>query len=348
MLSLLRRIVVQEKLKYATKPYSFVDALIDIPLLVSVMVYTNLIALMSVGFSLTYTTSKIPNFAHGSFVIIGTYVTYHLTKVMRIVPNPIPTYTVVLISFLLTGSATLFVYVFVIGGLRRLGIGLIGVTISTIAIEFIISSFIRVYLTSFPLWGGYFMGIFMLRDIDFSFMGLPGILYASTLLSITIVTMLHTILTKTRFGIAMRSVIENASLSAVFGVDVEQLQRVSWFLSGGLAGLSGSVLPLWFTCEPITGYRLLLTVFAASIFGGLSSIYGVIAGSYAVGFLEILGTKFLIYVLGSWVAPYRLLIPLLTMNLCFIVAPNGIVGMLESSRIKHVCSRIFRWKPWQS
>ena len=322
----------------------------DLPLVVGAVIYANLIALMGIGFSLTYATSKIPNFAHGSFVIIGAYVTYHLTEAMRVVPNPIPTYMIVSVAFLFTGLAAFFMYVIVIGGLKRRGVGMIGITISTLAIEFLIISAVRIYLTSFPLWGGSFLGTFLLRNIDFSFMNLPGILYVSTLLCITLVTVLHIMLTRTKFGIAMRSVIENSSLSAVFGVDVERLQSISWFLAGGLAGLSGSVLPLWFTVDPNTGYVLLITVIAASIFGGLSSIYGVIIGSYVVGFLEILGTNSLANVFGSWITPYRALLPLLVIFLCLLVAPNGIVGLLKSPRIRYMYSRarerVSRWKPW--
>jgi branched-chain amino acid transport system permease protein len=322
-----------------------VNALIPGPLLIAVAVYINLLTLMSLGFSLTYATSKIPNFAHGTYITIGIYITYHLTMVLRIVPIPIPTYMVALVSFFLSGLVALFIYIVVLGVLRKRGTELVGVMVSTIAIEFIILSIIHIYLTSFPLRGGTMGGVFILRNIDFSYMGLPGILYVSTSLTIMLVVILHIMLTRTKFGIAMRAIIEDPSLAAVFGVNVEQLQRVSWFLTGGLAGLSGSMMPLWFTCDPTTGSVLLLTIFAATIFGGLSNIYGAIVGSYALGFLEIIGIYFLTSVFGTWLSSYRPLIPLFIISIFLLMAPQGITGILGSNWIKYLRAKIFRWKP---
>lgn len=69
---------------------------------------------------------------------------------------------------------------------------------------------------------------------------------------------------------------------------------------------------------------------AASILGGLSSIYGAMLGGYLIGLTKVLGTESLMGVLGSWVSAYRLLIPLSVMSIVLLAAPRGIVGIVES------------------
>jgi branched-chain amino acid transport system permease protein/neutral amino acid transport system permease protein len=60
--------------------------------------------------------------------------------------------------------------------------------------------------------------------------------------------------------------------------------RVVSFVGMGLAGLGGMLIGLDTTIDPLTGFRSMLSIFAAAVVGGLGSI------DYrsAVGFLAIL------------------------------------------------------------
>src|SRR5712692_4926432 len=40
------------------------------------IIYASLFGLMAMGLTLTYLTTKVPNFAYGSFVTVGMYVSY--------------------------------------------------------------------------------------------------------------------------------------------------------------------------------------------------------------------------------------------------------------------------------
>ena len=48
---------------------------------------------------------------------------------------------------------------------------------------------------------------------------------------------------KTKFGIALRASMENPALAEIMGVNVENTRLFSWFLSGSLAAVAGSLLP---------------------------------------------------------------------------------------------------------
>ena len=45
------------------------------PMLRDATVFSCLLALLSTGLTLTYMTTKVPNFAHGSFAAMTTYIT---------------------------------------------------------------------------------------------------------------------------------------------------------------------------------------------------------------------------------------------------------------------------------
>jgi branched-chain amino acid transport system permease protein len=305
--------------------------MIPLPVIIGGSIYASLVALITLGFSLTYATSKFPNFAHGAFVSIGMYTTYHLTDVMGIVPAVLPSYSVMIVAFFVTGIASLVVYVVVLGVLKKRGTEIIGIMITTIAIELVIISSLRVYLATL---GGSYTGIFTTRELDFTLFDLPGVFYVAFISSTALMIVFHLLLTRTTLGTSMRAAMENADLAEVYGVDVEKIQRISWFFSGGLAGLGGSVLPMWFLIEPRIGSIILLTVFASAILGGITNIYGAIIGSYIVGLMEIAGTYVVSDIFGSWVIPYRPLVPLIILSITLLLAPQGIAGIVERIDIR--------------
>ncbi|HID09396.1 TPA: branched-chain amino acid ABC transporter permease, partial [Candidatus Micrarchaeota archaeon] len=101
-------------------------------------------------------------------------------------------------------------------------------------------------------------------------------------------------------------------------------------LAGALAGLAGAFMALWYVGNTWVGSNRLPSIFAASILGGLSSIYGAVAGGLIMGLAEVLGTVALAHTVGTWIAPYRPLIPLAVMATMLLVAPQGIAGLWSS------------------
>lgn len=63
--------------------------------------------------------------------------------------------------------------------------------------------------------------------------------------------------------------------------------------------------------------------------GGIYNIYGAVIGGFVIGFAEILIIRLLASMgppFGSWVIPYRPIIPLLAMVIVLMLAPRGITG----------------------
>ena len=123
----------------------------------------------------------------------------------------------------------------------------------------------------------------------------------------------------TRTGKAMRAVADNPMLAAIKGIDADMIGRVVNFVGMGLAGLGGMLIGLDTTIDPLTGFRSILSVFAAAVVGGLGSIPGALVGALTVGIGEELCLLFL--------SPdYRSAVGFVAILLVLTLRPRGILG----------------------
>lgn len=296
--------------------------MIDIILLSRAIIFSSLLTLLSIGLTLTYLTTKVPNFAHGSFATVGAYITLTVVKLWN--ANP---YYSIFLGLVVCGLTALVQYSIVFRPLMRRGATVVGLMITTLAMEFILMAVLNIYadyLTRvFKIRSRYFL--FSAYDVKIA--GQRGLLLvAPSLVAITFV-LLYLALTRTRFGVAMRAAIENSSLASVVGINVNLVYAVSWFIAGALGGLSGTLLPLWFPGNPDMGTLLIVSIFAASTVGGVYRIYGAVLGGFLIGLAEILGTSYLATLVGAWVIPYRPLIPLVAIAVTLLVLPRGLAGV---------------------
>lgn len=305
------------------------------PLLSGAIIFSSLLTLLSIGLTLTYLTTKVPNFAHGTFAAVGAYVT--LTAVELWGGNP---YHFLFFALMVGGIIALAQYLIVFRPLIRRGATIIGLMITTLAIEFILLAAMNIYADSLSRQFKVKSRYFLLAIHDFEIVGNKGLLVVAPTLVVVTVTLLYLALTRTKFGVAMRAAIEDPSLASVVGINVNLVYAISWLIAGGLGSLSGALLPLWFPGNPDMGSKFIVSVFAASIVGGLGSIYGAVLGGFLIGLAEILGTNQLAIELGSWVHPYRPLIPLIAIAITLLLASEGLIGVNWRGVTKGIWNRI--------
>ncbi|RLG60505.1 branched-chain amino acid ABC transporter permease [Candidatus Geothermarchaeota archaeon] len=240
------------------------------PIYMDALVFSSLLTLLSIGLTMTYLTTRVPNFAHGSLAMIGTYVSLTVDKVFKA-----SIYQNLYLSFIASGLAALTIYLLILKPLRNRGASIDALMIATLAIDIILLAIFNIYtdilIREFKAVTG---RKFLLRSSDLIIFNQRAALIVSLALVVVLTTALYLLLTRTKFGIAMRAVIENPSLAATVGINTELVYSVSWFIAGGLAGISGGLLPLWFLCDPAFGSTIVVSIFAASIVGGLYNIYG--------------------------------------------------------------------------
>lgn len=296
-------------------------------ILMGAIVYGSLITILSIGYTLTYLTSKIPNFAHGMYAGFGIYVSFTFSKIWGKSP-----YLGLPVAFIIGGTVGMLLYLIVIKTLQSMGGGEVVLTISTIAIQIFLGASINVYATYQRMRTGQYAYNFLLKSYDFKFMGYQGIFPVSFILCFTTVILLYFLLNRTKTGIAMRAVAEDPELSSVLGINSNKIQMLSWFITGGLASFAGGLIPLWFLSTPNTGNILLISVMAGSLLGGLDNIYGAVIGGFSVGFAEILLTFWLQGIFGTWVGEYRPLVPMVVVIGVLLFEPRGLSGLIDKMK----------------
>ena len=295
------------------------------PYLVSSVIFGSLFGLMAIGLTLTYITTKVPNFAYGSFVTIGLYTSYSMNRFADFTP-----YISAPIAFGIGGLSSVAMYLGILRLLARRGSSLVSLMIATLAIDIAFIGIFGIY-ADYLRYGRNLtdsLSFYSFLD-DFSLFGAQGLAYVAPI-SLALITLgLFMLLTRTKFGVAMRASVENPTLARVLGIDVEKVYVFAWFLAGGFAAMSGSFYTLYSGGGVATGSGLIVEIFAASILGGLSSIYGAAIGGIIIGAGENLLTGGGIVLLGSWVLDYQKGIPLLIMIVTLLVLPRGLASLLK-------------------
>ena len=305
------------------------DLAID-PIFSDAVIFASLLALLSIGLTLTYLTTRVPNFAHASFATIGVYIALITSRVWETSP-----YFAIPIAFAISGVVAVALYTFILKPLIRKGASQAIQMVATLAFDLIVIAILNITADYIVKTFQVTSREFTLRSYDAEFMGLPLIVFVAPAVVIILAITLHIMLRKTKFGIAMRAVTENPDLSGTVGINVKLVYGVSWLFGGGLAGIAGALMSLWFQGDPNLGPQLIPSIFAASIVGGFLSIYGAIAGGLLVGLTEVLGTRFLAGELGSWLIAYRPLIPLVFIVVTLLLAPRGLAGINWSKLRRH-------------
>ncbi|RVT84282.1 branched-chain amino acid ABC transporter permease [Rhodobacteraceae bacterium CCMM004] len=142
---------------------------------------------------------------------------------------------------------------------------------------------------------------------------------AALAVALVLMLALHLVLSRTTFGYALRAVGENPGLAQVHGVNLTATIRWVWLIGGGLAAVAGIFYGLSYQITPVMGRDLVLPIFAATIVGGIGSIYGAVLGGFVVGIAQNLA----LVALPSGYSPS---VPFLMILLVLLIRPQGLFG----------------------
>ncbi len=238
------------------------------------LVTASIIALASVAFSLQFSVTTTPNFAHGELLTVGAYgalVGQLLTH------NIVIEIAAAMLSGAVVASLLNFAILqpFLKAGAKRLTIFLV-----TVAIGLIIQNLLLLYFGGAP--SAYQLPAFELHTVGpFLWTSLDEAIMAATLL---VLFLLHVMLQYTKFGKSLRAVSDNPQLARVTGINTPRVVQLTWALDGLLAGFAGFVLAAYIgSITPTLGFTFLVVVFAASVIGGLGRPYGTLVGALLIG-----------------------------------------------------------------
>ncbi|MGO4740619.1 branched-chain amino acid ABC transporter permease [Bosea sp. 2KB_26] len=267
-----------------------------------------LIAVPAVGFSAIFAVLRYPNFAIASYATIGAFAAWWANVVLGL-----PIIPALVIAFAIAGTVGVVAEESALSRLR--GNGALIVAIASIALNLVLENIIRFFFGNDMR--GYDLPL--MRDMRFGDLRIGPQQLQSLALAVVIMAAMFAFLRYTRFGKAMRAVADNPDLARLKGIDPARIAIVTVFLGAGLTGVGGVLIGLDTSIDPLTGYRVLLSVFAAAVLGGLGSIPGAVVGALALGIAEELA-------LIAVPATYRTAVGFIAILIMLTFRPRGILG----------------------
>lgn len=267
-----------------------------------------LIAVPAIGFTAIFAVLRFPNFAVAAYATIGAFTAWSLNAQIGM-----PLVPALAISFSVAGAIGIVAEEVALSRLR--GSGALTVAIASIALNLVLENIVRFIFGNDMR--GYDLPVLPDIWIGEIRVGIQQI-YALAL-SLIIMACVFTFLRFSRFGRAMRAVADTPDLAKLKGIDPRRVAIVAIFLGAGLAGVGGVLLGLDTAIDPLTGFRVLLSVFAAAVLGGLGSIPGAVVGALAVGIAEELA-------LLAFPATYRSAVGFFAILIMLTFRPRGILG----------------------
>src|SRR5215831_912514 len=133
---------------------------------------------------------------------------------------------------------------------------------------------------------------------------------------------------RSRLGLGFNAIRDDELAAEAGGVPTLRLKLISTSLSGALMGMSGAPLPYYVTyLDPTSAFNLSYAVnsVAMPLIGGMTSWVGPVIGAVLLGTIQQLATVTISSALNLLIVGVLLIV-------FVVIAPNGIVGLVQSRR----------------
>ena len=296
-------------------------------------------AIFALGYTLVFSILGIVNFAHGAIFTLGAYLTYSMSVghfgisgllAGLNIPFQIPFALALLLGAVLSGCAGVLLERIAFRPLRARGadpllalVSSLGVALVTVnAIQYLVGS--EIYSFPSDVYGDlkpalvlHFGGkLVVIRTVQVIIFGV----------SMSVLGLLGLLINRTQIGKALRAVAENPTTASLLGIGVDRFILYTFFLSGFLGGMAGSLVGTSFgIAGPYFGVTYGLKGLAVMVLGGLGSIPGALLGGMLIGLAEA-------FVPGDYSA-YKEAVAFAFLFIVLLVRPHGILGRVEIQKV---------------
>lgn len=264
--------------------------------------YGMLLFILSIGLAVTLGLMNFINLAHGAFAMAGGY-----TTVLLMQHAGLPFLLCVPLAFVVTAllgalmEVTLYRRMYNKPHLDQVLFS-IGLTFMAVAgVDYFVGSTQQlVQLPEFlkgrtELWDGALgMGHYRLAIIA---------------VCAVLALVLQLLLVGTRFGAQLRAAVDNQSVAAGLGIDVNKVFLLTFALGSGLAGLGGALGAEVLGLDPIFPLKFMIYFLIVVAVGGTSGLTGPLLAALLLGIADVAG-KYYIPKLGAFIV-YSLMILIL-------------------------------------
>ncbi len=267
-----------------------------------------ILALVALGFNLTFGISGVANFAYGALYILAGFAAWVLFN-----SAGLPYILAVLFSVLLTALAGALMYRFVILRIK-------GMVLSEVIATFGIGLAILELLKYLGFIGyEYNLPVFMDFSIDIGQVTIDMQRICIVIIGIGLTGFLWFFTHHTRTGLRFRAIAQDERTALSLGINSDRVAALSVSFGAAYAAIAAIVILPLGTITVEHGYDVLINALAVCIVGGLGSTGGVVIASFLIGYAETFTAT---YIGSHWV----MLVPLAAILGILAIKPSGIFG----------------------
>jgi branched-chain amino acid transport system permease protein len=232
-----------------------------------------LYALVALGLSLVFGIMRVVNLAHGILVLAGAYLAVVVTRAVPVDP---------LLAFLVVAPV-----VFVVAALtqrwllqRLLGHSLEAPLVATFGLLLVGQGLFSFGFGTTPLS---LSATWARSGLTVAGVTVQMVNVVAFVLAVVVIGGTHLVLTRTRFGTALRASAADPATASTLGIDINRMHALTFGAAAVIAALAGVLYGTAFSVEPTGGLPLLVLGFTVVVLGGVGSVPGTLVGGVLVG-----------------------------------------------------------------
>lgn len=270
--------------------------------------------LVASGLSLIFGVTRIVNFAHGSFYMLGAFIGYSL---MQVLPGAYGFWISVLLSGLCVGIIGVIVEIFVLRPVYKAPE--LFQLVATFGVILVIQDLALMIWGAEDVLGPRAPGLKGVVRI----LGEPVPQYDLALIAMTpfVLLSLWYLITRTRLGILVRAATQDREMVGALGVNQSWLFTGVFFLGAALAGLGGAIQLPKGGADLLMDFNILAAVFVVVVIGGMGSLPGAYIAAVLISVLNVFGV--------AYIPQSTLVLMFVVMAIVLTIRPYGLLGREE-------------------
>lgn len=270
--------------------------------------------LVASGLSLIFGVTRIVNFAHGSFYMLGAFIGY---SVMQVLPGGVGFWASIIIAGIIVGIIGVIVELLVLRPVYKAPE--LFQLVATFGVILVIQDLALMIWGAEDVLGPRAPGLKGVVRI----MGEPVPQFDLALIAITpfVLFALWFLISKTRVGILVRAATQDREMVGALGVNQSWLFTGVFFLGAALAGLGGAIQLPKGGADLLMDFNILAPIFVVVVIGGMGSLPGAYIAAVLISVLNVFGV--------AYIPQSTLVLMFVVMAVVLTVKPYGLLGREE-------------------
>jgi urea transport system permease protein len=235
-----------------------------------------ILLIAALGLALTFGQMGVINMAHGEFLMAGAYSTYLTQQVVS--STSLSLVLAIPVAF---GVAGLLGVALEAGVIRWMYHRPLDTLLVTVGVSMVLQQLAK------DLFGAQGDSVFTPGWLEghltvFGY-NWPYVRMFTIVLAVASLAGLAALLKYTSFGRRIRATVQNRNLAETLGVATRGVDRITFFVGSGLAGLGGVAVALGGGTNPGLGATYIIPAFLVVVAGGLGQLRGTVIAAFVVG-----------------------------------------------------------------